>query len=278
MKRLGAMGVLEAGMSDAATGGSGLIAGQASCPCPATFRRGFRAISAHGIARTTPPRSPSIPASDRAGHTTPFALVARIPDDRMTPLLSGHFAERDDGQPSAPAQHLAGRRAAEGFVRTMLDIPSDVRGDLAVHAGNGKRQRDDPQVLGLERQEEALDDGDRAMLADPAEAWLHAVLRAPVAVLALELHAPVGDDVARCATDLRDRAIEHYGVKGTVTVEMRVRADGSAAIARTVLGDMRLVSVRACLDTMLKDAKFPGGATPCTLVVKSSPPGFKDRP
>ncbi len=38
---------------------------------------------------------------DRAAHTSASARAARITDDRMTPLLSGHFAQLDDGQPGS---------------------------------------------------------------------------------------------------------------------------------------------------------------------------------
>ncbi len=57
------------------------------------------------------------------------------------------------------------------------------------HGGPRERDEEQAEALGLQGAPEALEDGDRAVLSERTEARLDAIARAPVAVLALELHA-----------------------------------------------------------------------------------------
>ena len=72
------------------------------------------------------------------------------------------------------------------LVRTVLVVPEDVGVDLAAHGGEPHQEDGEPvEQLGLQRAEEALDDGDAAALADGAEARTDPTAAAPVAVVVL---------------------------------------------------------------------------------------------
>ena len=75
-------------------------------------------------------------------------------------------------------------------------------------AERGEQDEQAADALGLERAPEALEHGDGAVLSERAEARLHGVAVAPLAVLALELMALVADDVAGRAAGAFDGVVE----------------------------------------------------------------------
>jgi hypothetical protein len=77
-----------------------------------------------------------------------------------------------------------------------------------LHPRERSGHEDLPEKLALQAQDEALDDGDRALLSDSAEARPDAVLLAPRSVFVLKLRAAIADEVARRAASLPDRALE----------------------------------------------------------------------
>ena len=93
---------------------------------------------------------------------------------------------------------LIWRRPAEPLMRPMLVVPARVRVEQTLHLGDRKwHEKRGPEQLGLEREDEALDERDRAMLAESAVPLLHAAFAAPVAVADLKLPALVGHQVRR---------------------------------------------------------------------------------
>lgn len=139
--------------------------------------------------------------------------VARATPDarRVAPrqrIVSTHF-ERGPASSRQPViSHFSGRRAPEGSVGTVSVVPKDVEIELAHHRGERERHEDLAEALVFERADEALDDGNGAMLADGAEAWPDAKSLAPGAVLGLKLHALVGDGIARSSAGAGHRVVE----------------------------------------------------------------------
>ena len=94
-------------------------------------------------------------------------------------------------------EHFARCSPGEALMWPVLVVPNEVRVDLARKETEGHRHEDAPQGFVFHRADEALDDGDAAVLPDGAEARSHGTSSTPGAVVALKLHALVGDDVPR---------------------------------------------------------------------------------
>src|SRR5687767_970409 len=99
-------------------------------------------------------------------------------------------------RPEAVA-NLRGRRTAQSLMRSHGVVPEHHRSESGLHLAEAKRHDNLPKRLGLERQHETLQNGDRAMFADCSETRANAARLTPVAVLDAELGSLVGDDVLR---------------------------------------------------------------------------------
>jgi hypothetical protein len=104
--------------------------------------------------------------------------------------------------------HLGGSRASERLMRAVLVVPKDVERELSYHGAERQRHQDFPEALLLHRPHEAFDYGNRAVLADGAEARFDPVRVAPSAILGLKLDAVIADDVSRRAPGTHDGVVE----------------------------------------------------------------------
>ena len=102
------------------------------------------------------------------------------------------------------------RSASERLVRAQLVVPAGIERDLRTHRGARKRDQDFPGRFVLQRAKKSLDDGDRAMFTDCAEARFDPIPLAPSAIIVSELYAVVADDVARGPAGAFDRKVEHF--------------------------------------------------------------------
>lgn len=134
-----------------------------------------------------------------AGPSTDERLLARAHGSSRPSraLFEARLAAR--GEP--PEVDLVGRAALQARMRTLGVVPSDVVVELAPEGALRQRHnRQQACALGLQRLDEALDDGEAAVLADGAEALGDAVAAAPRRELAGDELRPV-----KCATDLSSR-------------------------------------------------------------------------
>ena len=90
----------------------------------------------------------------------------------------------------------------------VVSVPNEVGVELALDPDEREGHDDAPEALVLHRSNEALDDGDAAVLAERAVARADAVSSAPRAVRALKLHSLIGDDVLGDRSGVPDAAIE----------------------------------------------------------------------
>jgi len=130
-------------------------------------------------------------------HTSPRRVGGRLPAERVT---LADFQPHSFAGGSSARQDFERGGSTEALVRPVRRVPGDVRGHRAVHLLNAEWDEDAAQVLLLEGAEEALDDGDAAVLAQRAPARTHLVPPAPRPVRgAGELTALVADEVLRRA-------------------------------------------------------------------------------
>src|SRR5690606_30370774 len=90
---------------------------------------------------------------------------------------------------------LIGCTAAKALVRPALVVPDSIQGDLASHLLDAHGHENSSERFVLQREKEAFDDSNAALLADGAEARSDAQPRAPLDVVGSELRASVRDDV-----------------------------------------------------------------------------------
>src|SRR5690606_11894320 len=109
-----------------------------------------------------------------------------------------------------------GSRATQRTVWPMLVVPSRVDVELTLHLDQAERHHDALTTLIFQRAPEALDDGDGFVTADGAPAGVDAEHLAPLAIIRLELHAAVGDQMLWCSTSLCDGCFQEGGHLGRV--------------------------------------------------------------
>jgi hypothetical protein len=104
---------------------------------------------------------------------------------------------------------LIGRAAMQARVRPVFSIPVGKQPKLLSEGLAAKWYEDDACAFILERQDEPLDDGDTAVLANCTEAWCDASAITPgLEQIAPELLALVADDVFKRGSGVIDDAFE----------------------------------------------------------------------
>jgi len=88
-------------------------------------------------------------------------------------------------------------------MRTLDVVPVEESDKLGPHPCKAQGNEEPPCQLVLQREDESFGDRNAAVSSDRPEARLHAMVRAPLLILAAELHAVVGDDVLGIASDAR---------------------------------------------------------------------------
>jgi hypothetical protein len=98
---------------------------------------------------------------------------------------------------NSPLEPFSRCGAAERGMGPRVVVPKHEGIQPSLHRCQRARDEDLAQALVLQRLDHALEDGDRAVLTDRAEARLDGVCRTPIAVVTAELRAAIADDVPR---------------------------------------------------------------------------------
>src|SRR5690606_20685629 len=121
--------------------------------------------------------------------------AVRIPAD-------GHPRSRFKAQDrwSSFREGFLRRPTVEALMRPVGPKPSGVAVELGLEGLGLERDQEQSAALGLHASPEALNDGDGAVLADGAPAWLDPPSGAPASIILAELDALVADEVLGCAS------------------------------------------------------------------------------
>ena len=136
-------------------------------------------------------------------------------------ITSARLKARAIASGSEAEQTLRGRSAKESSSATgaMLVVPLDENLKLALDGRESERhERQTAQAFRLQGTPETLDDGNRAMLSDSAEARLDSASGAPSAVLALKLTALIRNDVVRGALGAPNALVEQGAESGAAGI------------------------------------------------------------
>jgi hypothetical protein len=183
-----------------------------------------------------------------------------------------------------PRADLVRRAAPQSLMRPILVVPDAVRLERAPHPGLAERRPPAAsESFFLQRANESLDDGDRALLSDGAEGDADALLRRSTCQCKVDLTLRRGNPSAHCAifdsrplsrSSLSDNRAAILAGVAVVRVDWRGASEGRTpccySASRASAAKMRRSASSSCVSTSCSESRSVRKPRRASLVSRSA--------